>query len=146
MTTRSGLRVLVSTSNWWPFHLSKAHCRKKDRHNFLYILITTLKFYHHITVSTLNTFLCDADGAAAHADSQSIHAGINQIFGLGCCDHCRKGGKVKTVKKCVQKNIYLFILLSFMLLFIKGQPHNTHSPHQQTHHFLPPLVILDTSA
>lgn len=107
--------------------------------------MTTLEFYDHIMVSTLNTFLCDADGAAAHADSQSIHAGINQIFGLGCCDHCRKGGRVKTVKKCVQK-MYLLILLSFMSMFIKGQPYNTHSPHQQTHHFLQPLVILDTSA
>lgn len=34
------------------------------------------------------TFLCDADGAAAHAHPQSVCSGINEVFGLSCRDHC----------------------------------------------------------
>lgn len=37
----------------------------------------------------LSTFLCDADGAAAHANSQSIDTSIDQILGLSGCNHCR---------------------------------------------------------
>lgn len=49
------------------------------------------------------TFLCDADGAAAHADSQSINTGIDQVLGLGCCDDCRwRNCKVKIVSHCVK--------------------------------------------
>lgn len=34
------------------------------------------------------TFLRDANGAAAHADSQSVDTSVDQILSLGCCNHC----------------------------------------------------------
>lgn len=40
------------------------------------------------------TFLCDADGTATHAHSQSIHARIDQILCLSGCDHWTKNGTV----------------------------------------------------
>lgn len=36
------------------------------------------------------TFLCDADGTAAHADSQRVHASIDQILCLSCRDNWTK--------------------------------------------------------
>lgn len=31
------------------------------------------------------TFLGDADGATAHAHTQSVHTSVNEILGLSCC-------------------------------------------------------------
>ena len=33
------------------------------------------------------TFLCDADGAAAHPHSQSIHSCIDEVLSLSCSHH-----------------------------------------------------------
>lgn len=34
------------------------------------------------------TFLGDANGTAAHAHSQGINAGVDEVLGLSSCDHC----------------------------------------------------------
>lgn len=68
----------------------------------LFIFISFLfKFTAAYVITEPSTFLCDADGATAHPDSQSIHTGVDQILGLGCCDHCR-WRNMKTVRKRVQ--------------------------------------------
>ena len=33
------------------------------------------------------TFLCDADGAAAHPHSQSVHSCIDEVLSLSCSHH-----------------------------------------------------------
>lgn len=45
------------------------------------------------------TFLCDANGAAAHPDSQAIHSCIDQVFGLSCSHHCRGQRETETLVK-----------------------------------------------
>lgn len=36
------------------------------------------------------TFLCDADGAAAHPHSQRVHTCIDQVLSLSRSHHCRR--------------------------------------------------------
>lgn len=54
-----------------------------------------MKVYRRSKLQTTRwklTFLRDADGTAAHADSQSVDSSIDQVFGLSCRYHCRGGG------------------------------------------------------
>lgn len=44
------------------------------------------------------TFLCDADGAAAHPHSQRVHSCINQVLSLSCCHHCSRQGETEAVR------------------------------------------------
>lgn len=46
-------------------------------------------------VSVFLTFLCDADGAAAHPHSQGIHACINEVLGLSRSHHCHRQGETE---------------------------------------------------
>lgn len=70
------------------------------------------------------TFLCDADGTAAHAHSQSIHASIDQILCLGCRDHWNR--------KCNS-------------LQSQDSHSLTHSRGENTHRFLQPPASLHIS-
>lgn len=47
----------------------------------------------------VTTFLGDADGAAAHAHSQSVHSCINQVLGLGCRHHYKRQNIVRRQEK-----------------------------------------------
>lgn len=51
------------------------------------------------------TFLCDADGAAAHPHPQRIHACIYQVLCLGSCYHCNRQREPETVNT---KNLRIY--------------------------------------
>ena len=56
------------------------------------------------------TFLCDADGAAAHADPQSVDAGVYQVLSLRCCNHWggrERGRESDNWKIFQQENTFL---------------------------------------
>ena len=50
-----------------------------------------LRVYLPAKTGCVFTFLRDADGAAAHADAQAVHARVDQVLRLRRRHHCQKG-------------------------------------------------------
>lgn len=89
----------------------------------LFLSMHSLKSYDIITllllcvgISRVVTFLRDADGATTHADSKSIHTGINQILGLGGCNHCRQGRRVREVWRRVETPAFADTLIPLVCI------------------------------